>query len=897
MHKASASIFVCAALLGVALLVPRHAVAAWPDDPLVNVPLCTVTGDQYGGTSVSDGAGGAIVTWEDQRGGPGIYDIYAQRVSADGTVLWTTDGVALCTATGTQTAATITSDGAGGAIVSWVDYRSGESSSSARIYAQRISAAGAVQWTANGVALCTATGLQGSPVITSDGAGGAIVIWEDYRGGGNPGLYAQRISAAGTVQWTPDGVALCTATGGQYRIPKIVSDGAGGAIVTWSDYRSGTNFDIYAQRISAAGTVQWTADGMALGTATSDHQAPAIASDDAGGAIVTWMGYRSGLNHIYTQRISAVGTVQWTVNGIALCTAPRSQDYPTIVADGAGGAIVSWRDYRSSPTDGNIYAQRISAGGTVQWAADGVALCTATGDQYHPTIVSDGASGAIVSWGDPRSGNYDIYTQRISAAGTTQWTVNGVALCTAAGDQYEPTSTSDGTGGAIITWPDPRSGSSDIYAQRIGGDGAFIGPEPTILSVRDIPADQGGKVRIKWAASYRDKLPTLEVSIYGIWRQVEEFTALKAIAAGAKLDASTDGSAEAQPRTFKTTVNGAGTLYWEGVGTVAARGYPTYTFTAFTFQDSTAAGNPYSVFMVDAHPQWPEYWSSAPDSGYSVDNLAPAQPAPFAALYGPSAGVALHWGTNTERDLREYRLYRGTSPSFTPGPSNLVVAQLDTGFYDASGSLGFAYKLSAIDIHGNESRFALVTPDGATGALASLLSAEVDGTVVRLRWLAAANPGLSATVYRRTAETNWTTLGQVSADGTGIMAWNDAQVSRGQNYGYRLGIWDGASETFLGETWIDVPTLTLTFALEGVRPNPSRGEALTVSFSLPSDRPARLELFDLGGRRLVAREVGSLGAGQHRLDVGAGATLRAGMYVLRLTQGQQSRSLKAVVVR
>ena len=70
-----------------------------------------------------------------------------------------------------------------------------------------------------------------------------------------------------------------------------------------------------------------------------------------------------------------------------------------------------------------------------------------------------------------------------------------------------------------------------------------------------------------------------------------------------------------------------------------------------------------------------------------------------------------------------------------------------------------------------------------------------------------------------------------------------------------------------------------------------------VSFSLPSDRPARLELFDLGGRRLFAREVGSLGAGQHRFDVGAGTTLRAGMYVLRLTQGQETRSLKAVVVR
>jgi hypothetical protein len=34
---------------------------------------------------------------------------------------WVQDGVALCTAPGSQVACTITSDGAGGAIVTWAD--------------------------------------------------------------------------------------------------------------------------------------------------------------------------------------------------------------------------------------------------------------------------------------------------------------------------------------------------------------------------------------------------------------------------------------------------------------------------------------------------------------------------------------------------------------------------------------------------------------------------------------------------------------------------------------------------------------------------------------------------------------------------------------------------------
>ena len=61
----------------------------------------------------------------------------------------------------------------------------------------------------------------------------------------------------------------------------------------------------------------------------------------------------------------------------------------------------------------DIYAQRVNAAGSPQWTADGVALCTAANDQRDPTIVSDGAGGAIVTWDDRRNGGYDIYAQHV----------------------------------------------------------------------------------------------------------------------------------------------------------------------------------------------------------------------------------------------------------------------------------------------------------------------------------------------------------------------------------------------------------------------------------------------------------------------------------------------------
>ena len=410
MHKVRAcSSLVCAGLLCLALLQPQPAAAAWPSDPLVNVPICTAASTQDYPVIVSDGAGGAIIAWHDYRRGGSDADIYARRVSATGTVEWTVDGVALCTATGRQELPAIASDGAGGAIVAWRDLRNGATND---IYAQRISVDGTVQWTPDGVALCTAADEQAYPTIVSDGAGGAIVTWHDRRSG-DFDIYAQRISAGGSVQWAANGVPLCTAVGDQ-AYPTIVPDGANGAVIAWYDYRGGPYSDIYVQRIAGGGTVQWTPNGVPLCVATGNQSDPAIASDGEGGAIVTWYDERSGTNSdIYAQRVSAAGAVQWTTDGVALCVATGRQYGAVTVADGAGGAIVAWSDERGGGSNADLYSQRISADGAVHWTANGVALCTATADQKLSTIAADGAGGAIITWSDNRSGNDNIYAQRV----------------------------------------------------------------------------------------------------------------------------------------------------------------------------------------------------------------------------------------------------------------------------------------------------------------------------------------------------------------------------------------------------------------------------------------------------------------------------------------------------
>src|ERR1044072_9281187 len=94
--------------------------------------------------------------------------------------------------------------------------------------------------------------------------------------------------------------------------------GGGGVFVTWQDPRN-INYDIYLQHVLATGDVDpgWPLDGRAVCTAPAAHQVPAILADGSGGAIVTWFDGRPGAtNDIYAQRVQSNGQLGGTVVGV-----------------------------------------------------------------------------------------------------------------------------------------------------------------------------------------------------------------------------------------------------------------------------------------------------------------------------------------------------------------------------------------------------------------------------------------------------------------------------------------------------------------------------------------------------------------------------------------------------
>jgi len=246
------------------------------------------------------------------------------------------------------------------------------------------------------------------------------------------------------------------------------------------------------------------------------------------------------------------------------------------------------------------------------------------------------------------------------------------------------------------------------------------------------------------------------------------------------------------------------------------------------------------------------------------------------------------------------RNWPGTPSSGTVGAGEAggTVIPISVTVPDSAAHNGIAHFCLTVSCGGGCVRtccFDITADNIATPALASLAGSTAEPGRVSLTWQV--DGAGRARVQRSEDGVAWTDLGEADVTGEGAVRWVDETVRAGARYAYRLGLVSGGAEVFAGVSWIDVPAAVALFAVHGAFPNPAKA-GFAVTFSLPSNAPATLEVLDLAGRRVVSREVGSLGAGRHTLSLAAQTgRLPAGVYAVRVIQAGRVATAKVSVVR
>jgi hypothetical protein len=400
------------------------------------------------------------------------------------------------------------------------------------------------------------------------------------------------------------------------------------------------------------------------------------------------------------------------------------------VADQEAGVVVIDVSDPTAPTELYVYdtlgdAQEIVVWGDYAYVADGNALEALLVSQGQVDVDHNvGQSLAVDAGSDP------ILRARLSSTQTS-----GVSweLSADAGAHWDHVTAGIGWAalsypGADLLWrtthswaPDGNPTVSDLTLE-------WLTPFSPILSIADIAPDQGGRVRLRLLRSGLDFAdePDEPIAAYNILRRVDDPALCRSLIEKAGSPEGTvsparDGLPVVTWNERRFTVGGTpdakGSLpdgVWEIVGNFAALQQDTYLYEAATLADSTAEGIPYAVFCVTAHTTTPSIWyASPPDSGYSVDNLAPGVPAGIVAAYAPDA-VTLDWEDAWEEDFQYYRVYRGEDPGFTPSPETLVHETAASAWVDEGADpWGHCYKITALDHAGNESGAG--APESVTG--------------------------------------------------------------------------------------------------------------------------------------------------------------------------------------
>lgn len=257
---------------------------------------------------------------------------------------------------------------------------------------------------------------QVNPSVTVDNDGNLYITWEDNRNG-NWDIYAQKVVTypAMSFPWGSTDFKVNSDTDMSDQLsPQVVvdNDAPNNFYVVWKS-NSSVNFDILLSKFQWDKTVVFTEKAINTGGGTAEQYDPDLVYDGSNNLYAVWADERNSQPDIYAQKISKDGVLEWgadiLINDDTYAIAHRTG--PVVAYQNDTGIYISWEDTRNGGIT-NIYSSKIDTDGVRQWTYDFMASNTMDSVQSDPSIFIDSIGKPFITWQDDRedlvNSTYDI---------------------------------------------------------------------------------------------------------------------------------------------------------------------------------------------------------------------------------------------------------------------------------------------------------------------------------------------------------------------------------------------------------------------------------------------------------------------------------------------------------
>lgn len=445
--------------LPILLFVHSIASSQWSADPAVPMRPCTSQIDRLELATITDETGNWYLFWIEARQGPNSASIYGQKVDPQGQRLWEADGRLIHAHPNHRityfSVARVASDRM--MVAALPMFFVGSNSFNDTLWVSAFDNDANDVWPSAVPIRCDPDTIRSvkAPTLVSDGTGGAFLSWHVRNGTQTmEQLAMNRIDAQGEWMWGDAALAvpgsdMLLSTG--LRIHQMVRDGGDGVFLAWS--RQVGLAPVYVQRMSGTGAAPWSsAVDVSFGYPGIGPGGPVeLVEDGEGGVYLAWSdAVDTNEGNIHAARVDADGSLLWTPSVKTVCAAPGLQRYVRLSKSGSDLFFV-WEDWRASISTSQAYAQRIAPDGTAAWAADGVDTELDSWPNVRPQIISRADGGAYVVATGTSARNV---LQRISADGSTAWAEQYELATSASGATSSDTRRvlEDQAGGMVVFW-------------------------------------------------------------------------------------------------------------------------------------------------------------------------------------------------------------------------------------------------------------------------------------------------------------------------------------------------------------------------------------------------------------------------------------------------------------